>query len=841
MKFFARLSRDHAKLVVILCLLLTIPVAVGASFLKVKAGQKDLIPRKYETSRTLNQVDELFGGINNEIPMVESDYMLTYPMIKKFLLLDGEMKAALGENSYVYAENFLNAYGLNVVSQARERAQRDLGMSPEEAAIAVPDIETVIKYGEGSIQEDPNNPGRMLPFEQIMEEGVAAYLANPVAYKWTVEKRGSALLSEDGRYATVWMKVNPAYDSAERKAFAGRVEDFFRSYFEGGEVPATVYVSGDPSIDKDLEDYVLSSTWLLAMLAVILLMGLLYMTFQRFTDMFLPLAVIALSAIWIYGLMGWIGLPYTVISVIIGPIVLGISLGNLVYMMGRFYEEFGIKADQRQAAHKAILTVGVAIFLACITTVFGFISFLLSDFDILREFGIMAAAGIGVCFIFSVTFLPALMIIREDRRLRRGTTRAPRGIKIFSPSSSSRIDRFLGRISNISQDRPGAVVVIYGFIILICALGAFRLTTTPDLRALAPQDLPSLQAQYLEESIFGGQQQDVVLLTGDIMQPEALAAMQTFQEELAQSPYFDRDGSGSIGELISDFRKEMGEGGPEAGTAPSIPATKEEAEQDLAVIGALFGSQEGKMVSDDHQAALISVFSEGATTNEEMLEKDRFLHEAAAAAFEPVGISYQVGGITPLTAEMLGNLVPTQIWTAILALCLSGLVLVIIFRSLTFGLATLSVLVAGIAVEMGFLALMGWTLDMMTVLIASLIIGMGIDYGIHIMHRFLEEYSPGEKGVADALKICVTRVGKPLMASVVSTAGAFLIIAFSKMAPIRRFGLITAVSLVVSLMASLLVLPSIITLIARRRSLPVEEGLHEESGDLKPAEVDSGA
>jgi hypothetical protein len=166
---------------------------------------------------------------------------------------------------------------------------------------------------------------------------------------------------------------------------------------------------------------------------------------------------------------------------------------------------------------------------------------------------------------------------------------------------------------------------------------------------------------------------------------------------------------------------------------------------------------------------------------------------------------------------MLGNLVPTQVETSILALFLSGLVLVLIFRSFRYGLATLSVLVAGISVELGFLSLMNWTLDMMTVLIVSMIIGMGIDYGIHVTHRYLEEYGSGEVSVAEALNTTVTRMGRTLVASTVSTAGAFLVIAFSKMQPIRRFGFITALSLTVSLLASLLVLPSIITLMERHR------------------------
>ncbi len=363
--------------------------------------------------------------------------------------------------------------------------------------------------------------------------------------------------------------------------------------------------------------------------------------------------------------------------------------------------------------------------------------------------------------------------------------------------------------------------MIYGFIVVICVMGAFRLTTTPDLRALAPQDIPSLQAQYLEEGIFGGQQQDVVLLTGDVLDPVTLQAMVGFQDEIAQSPYFTRNGSSSLGELIGDFRAEMGKTGAD-GTA-TLPASTAEAEADLSEIGQLFSPQEGKLISGDHQAALISIFSEGARSNPVMVDKNRVLKEAAANNFGTAGIAYEVGGITPLTAELLGNLVPTQIETSILALLLSALVLVLVFRSLTYGLATLSVLVAGIAVELGFLAIMGWTLDMMTVLVVSMIIGMGIDYGIHVTNRFLEEHVRNQLSVAEALNVCITRVGKPLMASAVSTAGAFVVISFSKMQPIRRFGLITALALVVSLFASLLVLPSIITLIARRRTRAEEK------------------
>lgn len=824
MKFFARMCRDHAGWVVLACVLMTLPVAAGMGFIQVKAGQKDLIPTKYEASRTIKDVDRLFGGINTEVPLVESDHLLAYPMIKKFLLLEESMAREVGEEYYVSVDHYLSGFARNMMNEARKQYGPLVG-----------DISTILRFAEGTMVPDPSDPAKTLPFEEVIEKGVKQYLANPVAHKWTVEKEGSALLSRDNRYAAIWIKVNPQLVTEGTREAARRFEDFFHSYFQDGEVPATVTLSGDPSIDRDLENYVVQSTWLLALIALLVLMALLYITFQRLTDIFLPLLVIAFSAAWIYGLMGWLRIPYTMVSAILGPLVLGISLGNLVYMMSRFYEELGVRRDQREATYRAVVTVGVAIFLACITTLFGFTSFGFSDFDVLQQFGFMGAVGIGVCFLFSVTLLPALMVLREGRRLRRGRSGAPRGITIFAAGGTSRFDRVMERVSDISQDRPRAVVAIYILAVLACFLGTFRLTTTPDLRALAPQDIPSLQAQYRHERIFGGMQQDVLLVTGEVLDPQVLLAMRRFQEEIASTPYFTANGSSSLAELIQDFRVETGKAEPGADPAAALPSSVTEAEEDLSTIAALFGPQEGNLISDDHHAALISIFSEGARDNREMVEKERVLREAAEKCFGPLEVGYRLGGITPMTVAMLGNLVPTQVRTAILALLLSGLVLVVIFRSLAYGLATLTVLVAGVAAELGFLALMGWNLDMMTVLVASMIIGMGIDYGIHVTYRFLEEYAAHEVGVAQALGISVARVGKPLFASMVSTAGAFLIISLSKMAPIRRFGLITAVCLVVSLAASLLVLPSVITIITRGKPHPhaeLEEGEVAEPGPV---------
>ncbi len=118
--------------------------------------------------------------------------------------------------------------------------------------------------------------------------------------------------------------------------------------------------------------------------------------------------------------------------------------------------------------------------------------------------------------------------------------------------------------------------------------------------------------------------------------------------------------------------------------------------------------------------------------------------------------------------------------------------------------------------ELGALALLGWPLDFMTVMVSSLVIGAGIDFGIHITHRFMEEWRDGGVEIDEAIRRTVGNVGKALLAAAVTTAGAFLILAFSRVDYMQRFGVITALSLIFALLSSLLILPSILAWHAQR-------------------------
>jgi len=140
---------------------------------------------------------------------------------------------------------------------------------------------------------------------------------------------------------------------------------------------------------------------------------------------------------------------------------------------------------------------------------------------------------------------------------------------------------------------------------------------------------------------------------------------------------------------------------------------------------------------------------------------------------------------------------------------------VAVFKSFSYGLVTLVVVLCGMSAEMAFLYVVGWPLDIMTVTVASLVIGAGIDFGIHITHRFREQRYERGMSLEDSIQTTVRHVGRALIAGGLTTVGVFGILGISTMVPLRHFGWTTAVGLTFCLLGSLLVLPSLLVLLSK--------------------------
>jgi uncharacterized protein len=224
----------------------------------------------------------------------------------------------------------------------------------------------------------------------------------------------------------------------------------------------------------------------------------------------------------------------------------------------------------------------------------------------------------------------------------------------------------------------------------------------------------------------------------------------------------------------------------------------------------------GGLLSADRKSGLITLNAGGAASTAVVDKKIEVLKKVCDQYLRPAGLTYTLGGITPLTKDMTRNIIPTETWSSMLALALCAIVLMIIFRSISFGLITLTVALAGVAAEIGFLRVMGWPLDIMTSLVSALVIGIGVNFGILFTHRYIQEKKVEGVTSAQAIGTTMTNLGRANVIAAVTTIAAFVIIMFSGIVPLRRFGGVTAVAITACLAASLTLMPALLAIHTRR-------------------------
>ena len=764
-------------------------------------GLNIMLSDSSEVVQTMNEAEEKFGGIDEERVLVEAADVLDGTILRKVAgyraFIEGD--PGIWDRFIVEVNTPLDSMVYMNGSAGEASPQSDpSGVVPTASqAVAEPLLSMVDSLTDGELvrQVELNLQAQQ---EQMEELGATAEPQN---------------ISADGRAILIKTTMKPGLTGGEQIDMVGGFTDTTREYFQ--EVPSVeVYVAGNASMQKESSESTLADTKLLFVLVFLFILLVLYLTFRRITDVIFTLLVILLTIVWVMGLSGWIGFPFSYTNAAIMPLLLGIDIAYAIHVLSRYYEERGKGNDPSASALRSVITVGVAVFLTAATTAFGFASFAISNMPIVLQFGVLCVVGVMVSFVLAVTLLPAVIVLR-DRREKAQEKWMERQRKRMEKNRWSPVDSLLARVAVLTEHHRGVVAFVSLVILAGSIVLGFSLGTEADVFKMLPQDLPFLVANQRINDYFGGQEMVYSLMRGDVLEPASLEAMLAYEEALASADHIGEDGEEllqrekiySIADVVKNFHG-------------SIPASKAEV---MAVLyelqrssGASESATENQLITPDLETALVSIRVNRGSQQDMKVLNETIEEATAETVAADTDITMSSSGLPLLIHEMLGTIVPTQIKTTAVALILCALIVILVFRSFFFGLAAASVVFISVAMELGALALLGWPLDFMTVMVSSLVIGAGIDFGIHITHRFMEEWRDGGVEVDEAIRRTVGNVGKALISAAITTAGAFLILAFSKVDYMQRFGVITALSLIFALLSSLLILPSILAWNAQR-------------------------
>jgi hypothetical protein len=659
-------------------------------------------------------------------------------------------------------------------------------------------------------------------FQQIVQED---YLSNPQASAQVVGR----FVTPDKKAALIMVKDGSGLTEKQQVKLGADLADFFKTRL--GSLPGVkISVAGDATLARDFNTHIRNKTILLFVIAIVLVLLTLFVAFKRLSDTFLPIAVMLLAVVWTFGFTGWAGIEYSVAVIAVMPLLLGHALTFVVPFIARYYEEAERFSRLVESAGKALVGVCVALFLAAINNLVGFLVFGFSVLPALRDFGITCAIGTLFIFALSVTLLPAVIVLRDRAYEKKSGKKATVARQYFDGLSLRKshgiftraTNRVLEAFTDLSVTHAIPLIILFAILIAAGFTQIHALTTDSDLRKLVPASLPGMSANFEVEKYFGGHQQDVIEVKGDVLAPASLAAMAKLEKAIT---------SPEMTQGRTDLYTSAGVVGlPDALAAANggkLPVTRAEALAALNTAEASGGYVTGGLISADRKAGLVTMNAGGAQSTAVVDKKIEILKKACDEYLRPAGLTYTLGGITPLTKDMTKNIIPTETWSSMLALALCAIVLVVIFKSIPYGLITLTVALAGVAGEIGFLRIMGWPLDIMTSLVSALVIGIGVNFGILFTYRFIQEKKAGGSTSAEAIGITMNNMGRANVIAALTTIAAFVIIMFSGIVPLKRFGGVTAVAITVCLVTSLTLMPALLSLLSRHAE--AREALESEA------------
>jgi predicted RND superfamily exporter protein len=553
---------------------------------------------------------------------------------------------------------------------------------------------------------------------------------------------------------------------------------------------ANVYLGGSYVLGHQLINIIRADLKLFGSAIGLAICIMLFILFRSWRWVIIPIACCAISVIMTMGLFGIFDLRTTVISSNFIALQLILTLAICVHLIVQYRQ---LANDDEQATQAELVSATLRekikpCFYAGITTSVGFGSLIFSGIQPVVSFGWMMIIAMFVSIALSLIFLPALLCL-----FSRSQKAAP----------SKLSQQFIQWVSGITLNHSGKVMGLFVVVTAIAILGLFRLTVENSFLNYFAEDTQVHQELTFIDQQFGGSTPfDIIIdIPADMQKKDlALSAKSIQQLQVAQTILKQYPASGNTTSVVNftELAMKLNQGRPL--TEYELTAIYRLVDENLreTLLGSYF--------SLEHQQLRLSSRVKDSTegfNRKEYLENLRHDLEANGIAKD----QYQFTNLFVLYQDILQRLFTSQILTLGLVYIALLLVMWVLFKRLSVALVAL---VPNIICTLLILAVMGYAnipLDLMTITIAAIAMGIAVDDTIHFVHHYLHGHSTPK----DAAEKAYFSVGYAMLFTTVIICVGFALLAFSDFVPSMLFGLLTALAMIIALVTDLTLLPAMLT------------------------------
>ncbi|MDB2679177.1 MMPL family transporter [Candidatus Pelagibacter bacterium] len=682
----------------------------------------------------------------------------------------------------------------------------------------------LLSNSEAPLQE------RLESFKTLKDEGVdkdrgfKEILNSPVFRNYVI--------SEDGNTSgiIVNIKENKKLDNienlstAEIEAYKDKlkkqnheniieIRQVIQSYGDVGKI----YLGGIPMIADDMMTFIKSDIVVFGLGVLLFIIATLWFVFRKLIWIIVPISSCLFSVVIMMGLLGILGWKVTVISSNFIALMLILTMAMNIHMSTRFLQLRKDFLDKNNFEIIALTTNKMfwPIIYTVLTTVFAFLSLIFSGIKPIIDFGWMMTFGLITSFIVTFTLLPTLLNFVPTKNIS------------IKKEQESKITTFLG---SVSLNNKNTIFGITGMVIILSIFGISKLEVENSFINYFNKDTEIYKGMKLIDEELGGTTPLEIILKFPAKEEEKKKTS-TEDDEFEdwgnedgndEKYWFTKDKIDKIA-LVHNYLDSL----PQVGKVLSFSSIIDVATQlnnnkplGTLEMGVLY-SKIPKSIKTEIIDPYLSIKDNEARISlriidsQENLRRNDLINKINFDLKNEIGLDeseFKLAGVLILFNNLLQSLFKSQILT--LGLVMIGIfsMFIILFRNIRLSLIGVVPNFIAAFFILGIIGLLGIPLDMMTITIAAITIGIAVDNSIHYIYRFKEEFSK-IKDYSKTLKKCHSTVGVAILNTSITIVFGFSILALSKFIPTIYFGMFTGLAMLLAMISVLTLLPALILII----------------------------
>ena len=585
-----------------------------------------------------------------------------------------------------------------------------------------------------------------------------------------------------------------------------------------------VHTSGMPYIRTLNSQNIIDEIGMFIGAAVLVTSIIFFFFFRSYRATFISMITVIIGVLWAFGILGLLKYEITVLTALIPPLIIVIGIPNCIFLINKYQQEIKQHGNQAKSLQRVIAKVGNATLMTNVTTASGFATFILTNSQLLKEFGIVASICIIAIFLLCLLIIPivySFMPVPKNKHLKHLNKRW--------------INRFVDWMENKVRHNRIAIYIISIGLLCVSIIGIYNIKISGSLIEDMPKKTEFFKSiRFFEKEYKGIMPLEILIDTKrkkGVMKLATLKRMNELQEYIEEFPEFSK--SLSVVDLVKYSKQAYYNGNPEYYQLPNSQ------ERSFILRYAKSSAQDTNLlksyVDSTGQFARITTFMKDTGTERfDRIEED--LKAKALKIFPQDRYTVSFTGKALLFQKGTKYLVKNLIISLSLAILLIALFMAWMFRSFRMILVSLIPNLLPLIITAGLMGFLGVPIKPSTILVFSIAFGISVDDTIHFLAKYRQELIANNWKIKKSVYAALRETGVSMFYTSIVLFFGFSVFTISSFGGTVALGALVSVTLVFAMLANLLLLPSL--LLSLEKSIANKQTLKKPSLGILPENME---